>query len=118
MLFKKGTQISNFKIDDTWTKIDDELVNTEIGTYLKSYTETQEFKNKLDLYKSQKEISELQEWFDNDYARKEQKFRRLHTLGLKTDDGQSAYDALIELYNEAEEKRARIQFLEVQIGLA
>lgn len=61
------------------------------------------------------EIDRLKWWFDNYYAQHEQKYRRLHTLNMPTDEGTSAYDALIALYNEGEIKRARIQELEALI---
>ena len=60
----------------------------------------------------QNEYEALVEWFDVEYARKEQKLRRLHTLGKLTDEGKDPYNELINLYNEAETKRARIQELE------
>lgn len=60
----------------------------------------------------QNEHYRLVEWFDVEYARKEQKLRRLHTLGKITDKGANPYDELINLYSEAEIKRARIQELE------
>ena len=66
--------------------------------------------------KAYQEIQELKEWFDVEYARKEQKYRRLHSLGKLTDDGKDPYNELISLYSEAEIKRARIQELEVLIG--
>lgn len=62
--------------------------------------------------KYQKEYADLIYWFNHDYASKEQKFRRLHTLGKLTDEGKDPYQELINLYNEAEIKRARIQELE------
>ena len=62
--------------------------------------------------KYQKEYADLIYWFNHDYASKEQKFRRLHTLGKLTDEGKNPYNELINLYNEAEIKRARIQELE------
>lgn len=58
------------------------------------------------------EINELKRWFDVEYARLEQKYRRLYTLKLYTDDDSYPYDKLLELYREAEYKRARIQELE------
>lgn len=58
------------------------------------------------------ELYELKWWYDKDYSRLEQKYRRLHTLGKLTDKGTSPYDELIKLYQEAEIKRARIQELE------
>ena len=61
---------------------------------------------------AQNEHYSLVEWFDIEYARKEQKLRRLHTLGKITDNGANPYNELINLYNEAETKRARIQELE------
>lgn len=61
---------------------------------------------------AQQELNDLKQWFDVDYARLEQKYRRLYTLKLYCDDGSYPYDKLIDLYNEAEYKRARIQELE------
>ena len=61
---------------------------------------------------AQQELTELKKWYDIEYARKEQKYRRLHTLGKLTDEGKDPYNELINLYKEAEIKRARIQELE------
>lgn len=57
-------------------------------------------------------------WFENDYTKQEQKFRRLRTLGILCDNGDSPYDKLMELYTEAEQKRRRIQELELLIAEA
>ena len=54
----------------------------------------------------------LNRWFGEYYTINEQKYRRLHTLGKLTDEGNNPYDELIKLYNQAEIKRARIQELE------
>ena len=62
------------------------------------------------------EINNLKGWYDNYYTQHEQKYRRLHSLGKLTDDGKDPYNELINLYNEAEIKRARIQELEVLIN--
>ena len=59
----------------------------------------------------QNEIAVLRKWFDVEYTKNEQKYRRLHTLGLTCDNGQKPYDALVDLYNVAETKRKRIQEL-------
>lgn len=72
----------------------------------------QELPKKTDNEILEEEIKDLIYWFNHDYASKEQKYRRLHTLGLKTDEGKDPYNELINLYNEAEIKRARIQELE------
>lgn len=61
----------------------------------------------------EREMTQLKiDWFDGHYTEHEQKYRRLHTLGLKTDEGKDAYTALTELYQEAEAKRKRIQEIE------
>lgn len=60
----------------------------------------------------EEEINDLKLWLDTYYARHEQKYRRLHSLGKLTDEGKDPYNELINLYNEAEIKRARIQELE------
>lgn len=62
------------------------------------------------------EYQNLIGWFNGYYAEHEQKYRRLHTLGKTTDSGKNAYDALIELYKLAEQKRQRLQELEVILG--
>lgn len=63
-----------------------------------------------DYYKQ--EYNTLINWFNIEYTKLEQKYRRLHTLGKLTDVGKEPYSELINLYNEAEIKRARIQELE------
>jgi len=84
--------------------IDEQPIYEDIKVYVE-YTEKE---------LAEKEYFNLKNWFDVDYARLEQKFRRLHTLG-KDYKGKSAYDALIDLYNHAEEVRAKINELEAII---
>lgn len=67
-----------------------------------------EYNNRLNC---SNEINDLKRWFDVDYARKEQKYRRLIALG-----DSSVEPLLLELYKEAEIKRARIQELEVIVS--
>lgn len=62
------------------------------------------------------EIASLKDWFDTEYTYKEQKYRRLVALGKTDDDGIDGNTKLLALYNEAEEKRARIQGLEKVIN--
>ena len=64
------------------------------------------------------EIDTLKEWFSTYYTIHEQQYRRLEALQLQTDDGKKPNKALLDLYNEAEIKRARIQELEkVCVGI-
>ena len=58
------------------------------------------------------EIIAYEEWFDIEYARKEQKYRRIIALDKLDDDGIDGNTKLIALYEEAEQKRKRIQELE------
>lgn len=65
-------------------------------------------------YSSEK--TQLIEWFNTEYTYKEQKYRRLIALNKADDDGIDGNTKLLALYNEAEEKRARIQELEKVIN--
>ena len=65
--------------------------------------------------KLQNEINELKNWFNTYYTEHEQKYRRLITLNKADDDEVDGQTKLITLYEEAEQKRARIQELEVRI---
>ena len=67
-------------------------------------------KSKLSIYSD--ELSKLKIWFETEYTKLEQKYRRLYTLKLYCDDGSYPYDKLIDLYNDAEYKRDRIKELE------
>lgn len=62
--------------------------------------------------KAQERISELKLWFDTEYTKQEQKYRRLRTLNKLCDDGSSPETKLLELYNNAEVYRLEIQRLE------
>lgn len=55
------------------------------------------------------EIWVLGLWFQNEYTKNEQKFRRLSALGRLCDDNSDPNAKLTELYIEAEEKRAKIK---------
>ena len=63
--------------------------------------------------KLQNEINELKNWFNTYYTEHEQKYRRLNTLKQLTDELEDPYNKLLELYQEAERKRKRIQEIEV-----
>ena len=65
--------------------------------------------------KLQNEINELKSWFNTYYTEHEQKYRRLITLNKTDDDEVDGQTKLITLYEEAEQKRARIQELEARI---
>lgn len=70
---------------------------------------------KNELTQSEKLIDEMlsnKNWLDTYYMQHEQKYRRLHTLGQKCDNGADPYNELIKLYEEAELKRKRIQEIE------
>ena len=58
------------------------------------------------------ELSNLHRWFDEQYGYKEQKYRRLISLGILDDNGENPRDKLQELYLTAETNRRRIQELE------
>lgn len=58
------------------------------------------------------ELWQLQTWFNVYYTQHEQKYNRLIALNKQDDDGIDGNTKLINLYNEAEIKRARIQELE------
>lgn len=65
--------------------------------------------------KLQIEMNELKSWFNTYYTEHEQKYRRLITLNKADDDEIDGQTKLITLYEEAEQKRARIQELESRI---
>lgn len=62
--------------------------------------------------KAQIRINQLKLWFDTEYTKQEQKYRRLRTLNKLCDDGSNPESKLLELYNLAEQKRLEIQQLE------
>lgn len=63
--------------------------------------------------KLQNEMNELKSWYNTYYTEHEQKYRRLNTLKQLTDELEDPYNKLVELYQEAEIKRKRIQEIEV-----
>jgi len=67
-----------------------------------------------DDYKTEK--ANLEYWFDKEYMKQDQKFRRLIALNKMCDDGTDPSEALMELYQEAETKRLRIQELEQKLS--
>lgn len=62
--------------------------------------------------KAIKKIEKLRLWFDTEYTKQEQKYRRLRTLSKLCDDGSNPEIKLRELYILAEQKRLEIQQLE------
>lgn len=95
-------------------EIDDNELNKFAGDY---YTKNGKLilgTDPIKLYNE--EYIKLTQWYDNYYTQHEQKYRRLHSLGKLTDEGKDPYNELINLYSEAEIKRARIQELEILIN--
>ena len=91
-----GYSTSPVICDDNVVEVDDDTYTQEVNKYTNN----------------RNELSNLIEWFDGYYSQHEQKYRRLHEINKLTDDGKDPYVELIELYNEAEVKRKRIQELE------
>ena len=63
-------------------------------------------------YVNQEKLIELTNWFNTTYRYKIEKYTRLIALEKPDDDGISAETKLKKLYEEAEEKRYKIQELE------
>lgn len=61
------------------------------------------------------ELENLKIWFNEYYTQHEQKYRRLIALNKVDDDEVDGQTKLITLYEEAEQKRVRIQELESRI---
>ncbi len=95
----KILSVSNIQIECNGSE-EIEITEKEFNEYLENH-------DKL----VQEKIS-LTDWFDGYYAAHEQKYRRLIALNKPDDDGVSASEKLTALYNEAEEKRVKIQELE------
>lgn len=58
-LYRKGTAICEYQIDDTWEEIEDEFVDTPCGKQLKSFTLTPEFAKILQKQEITNQISTL-----------------------------------------------------------
>lgn len=82
----------------------------EVEITEQEYNEYLESRNAL-----AREQIELTEWFDGYYTIHEQKYRRLEALSKADDDGENPTVKLKALYEEAEEKRKRLQ--EVQLNM-
>lgn len=69
-----------------------------------------------DFINPQTEYDNLTKWFKEDYTHYEQKYTRLIALQKLCDDGSDPNTKLLELYEEAETIRKRIQELELEIN--
>lgn len=108
-----------FKLDENYTKISEfcnnnGLIINEITPINNERCFKIEEKPKLNNNQLlQEEIYNLKQWFNTYYTEHEQKYRRLNTLKQLTDELEDPYNKLVELYQEAEIKRKRIQEIEV-----
>lgn len=92
-LYKNGEQIATYKVGDDWIEFEDEIVETPLGSKLKSFTFTNEYKKELEKKQKLDKIGELKQRlnelsqdfvqaelgaeFDNITERK-QEFKQLH----------------------------------------
>ncbi len=90
----------------TLKQIDNDEITGEMRFVVTDYPKPTELEN------NKIEYMTLVNWFDNEYAYKEQKYRRLINLQKLDDDGSLPNEKLSQLYQMAETKRARIQELE------
>ena len=98
----KVLSVSNIKVEcDDAEEV--EITEQEYNEYLKN-------RNSL----INKQI-ELIDWFDGYYTIHEQKYRRLEALSKADDEEESATVKLKALYEEAEEKRKRLQEIQLNI---
>ena len=105
-----NTSYQTYPITDDMVEIDDNLLR-EIGIS-KQFVDGQI----VDYTNPFVEYDELKSWFNDTYAYKEQKYRRLIALNKLDDDGVDGQTKLTALYEEAEINRARIQELEILIS--
>lgn len=95
---------------------DNKLVIKEIEKDIKGNRQFKICEYQIDeLDKAKVELENLKIWFNEYYTQHEQKYRRLITLNKVDDDEVDGQTKLITLYEEAEQKRARIQELESRI---
>lgn len=73
------------------------------------------YRSRMQSISAEEEIEKLKDWFNDEYTFKDQKYRRLISLGILDDDGVSADIKLTQLYTEAEINRRKIQELETLI---
>ena len=55
-IYVKGKDFATFQVDETWVETEDEIVETPIGAQLKSFLETDEYKQKIANIKLAEEI--------------------------------------------------------------
>lgn len=95
---------------------DNKLVIEEIEKDIKGNRQFKICEYQIDeLDEAKVELENLKIWFNEYYTQHEQKYRRLITLNKVDDDEVDGQTKLITLYEEAEQKRARIQELESRI---
>lgn len=58
-IYKKGKDFATFQVDESWVETEDEIVETIIGTKLKSQTKTKEFEEHVVREQKIKEIQNL-----------------------------------------------------------
>ena len=93
---------------------DNKLVIKEIEKDINGNRQFKICENQIDEVDNLKvELENLKIWFNEYYTQHEQKYRRLNTLKQLTDELEDPYNKLVELYQEAEIKRKRIQEIEV-----
>lgn len=67
-IYIKGNDYATFQVDETWQETDDEIVETPIGTQLKSYTLTAEYQQRVTQYQKSQQIAQLKKQLaDTDY---------------------------------------------------
>lgn len=104
-LYKKGKDFATYQVADDWEEIDDEIVETPIGTQLKSYTKKAEYKKRIAKQEKINRIAELKKQI----AKYKEDVEQVELFGMERTDYAEKKQACVDIITELRELEAEIK---------
>ena len=104
-LYKNGNDFATWQVDDTWQEIEDEIVETPIGTQLKSYTKKAEYKKRIAKQEKINHIAELKKQI----AKYKEDVEQVELFGMGRADYEEKKQACVDIITELRELEAEIK---------
>lgn len=104
-LYKNGNNFATYKVNDDWEEFEDEIVETPIGTQLKSYTKKADYKKRVAKQEKINRIAELK----RQIAKYKEDVEQVELFGMERADYEEKKQACVDIIEELRELEAELK---------
>lgn len=104
-LYRKDNAVATYQLDDTWEEFEDELIETPIGTQLKSYTKKAEYKKRVAKQEKINRIAELKKQI----VKYKEDVEQVELFGMERQDYEEKKQLCVQIIQELKELEAELK---------